>query len=131
MAAPNGENPEGVDFDAAAAEVEQSRLLEELDRDGELEQLRHLLAQEPVRDLLWRVLEHCHLYSTVFNSNFGNMTLAEGKRQVGLWLLSEICEADPEAEMRMRRKANAIAHARLMREREARARRRRPTSTTP
>lgn len=95
-------------------------MLEALDREGEVAQLTALLQQEGVRDLLWRVLGYCHLYGSVYNKNFGDMALAEGRRQVGLWLLNEICEADPSAEMLMRRKAIELAHL----EAQRRARRR-------
>lgn len=104
------ENPEAHDFDAAADEVQLARVLEELDREGEVKQLAALLQQEGVRDLLWRVLEKCRVYAAVYNRNFGDMALEEGKRQIGLWLLNEICEADPAAEMRMRHKAVQLAH---------------------
>lgn len=121
----DGDNPEAVDLDAAAEEVQKARLLEELDRDGQLAQLRELLARESVRDLLWRILGRCGVYSTVYQRNFGDMALLEGKRQIGLWLLSEICEADSEAEMLMRKKANAVAHAAAEKERASREKRRR------
>lgn len=104
------ENPEAVDFDAAADQVRLARVLEALDRGGEVQQLTALLQQEPVRDVLWRILEKCRIYASVYNRNFGDMALEEGKRQIGLWLLSEICEADPTAEMKMRRKAVEVAH---------------------
>jgi hypothetical protein len=117
------DNPEAHDFEEAAQEVQVSRVLEALDRQGEIVQLAALLQQEDVRDLLWRLLSHCHLYGSVYNKSFGDMALAEGKRQVGLWLLSEICEADPSAEMKMRQKAISLAHQQAQ-QRVARRRRR-------
>lgn len=99
------------DLEAAHEAVQEKRLLEELDRDGELAQLNELLMAEPLRDFLWRILTRCHLYETTYQRNFGDMALLEGKRHVGLWLLNEICEADPQAEIRMKQKANLLAHA--------------------
>lgn len=119
-------NPEALDLDAAQQIVQRRRLLEELDREGELQQLRELLAQEPLRDFLWRVLAKCHIYESTYQRNFGDMALLEGKRQVGLWLLSEILLADPGAEILMKQKANQLAHAGT-REKAERVRRRRPT----
>src|SRR5579859_2913087 len=104
------ENPEAHDFEEAQEAVKLERTLEALDREGEVAQLRALLQQEDVRDLMWRLLERCSVYASVYSKSFGDMALAEGRRQIGLWLLSEICEADPAAEMRMRQKAIALAH---------------------
>lgn len=101
---------DSVDLEDAQQQVQERRLLEKLDRDGELAQLRELLSQEPLRDFLWRALGKCHIYESTYQRNFGDMALLEGKRQVGLWLLSEICEADPQAEIQMKAKANQLAH---------------------
>jgi len=95
--------------DADQAEVRQARLLEELTENEKVKQLARILGSEDVRDYLWRLLCSCNVYSSVANANFGTMSLLEGRRQVGLQLLVEICEADPNAEMLMRRKAIAIA----------------------
>lgn len=113
------ENPEALDLEAAHEEVRKHRLLEALDRKGEIGQLALLLQQEPVRDVLWRILSKCGIYNTTYNKNFGDMALAEGKRQIGLWLLSEICEADAQAEMLMRRKAVELEHAKRRRPSQA------------
>lgn len=117
------ENPEAMDLDEVQTQVQEKRLLEELDRDGELLQLRELMAIEPMRDFLWRVLGKCHIYESTYQRNFGDMALLEGKRQVGLWLLSEICAADPLAEIAMKQKANQLAHAASKQSRGRRQRR--------
>lgn len=120
-------NDDTPDLEEAQQQVHERRLLEELDRDGELGQLRELLTHESLRDFLWRVLGKCHIYESTYQRNFGDMALMEGKRQVGLWLLSEICEADPQAEILMKQKANLLAHAATQKQATARARRRRPS----
>lgn len=121
----NEENPEALDLEEAQHKVQEKRLLEALDRDGELLQLRELLASPPMRDFLWRILTQCHLYQSTYQRNFGDMALLEGKRQVGLWLLSEICEADPKAEIAMKEKANQLAHEAM----QKKSRKRRPSAT--
>lgn len=118
------EETDSVDLDEVQQQVQENRLLEELDRNGELLQLRELLAHESLRDFLWRVLGKCHIYESTYQRNFGDMALLEGKRQVGLWLLSEICEADPQAEIAMKQKANQLAFAAAQKQATARARRR-------
>lgn len=104
-------NDEPEELEGAQAEVQEKRLLEAMDRAGELNQLRELLVLEPARDLLWRVLNKCRVFQSTYNKNFGDMAFAEGQRNIGLWLLSEVCEADPQAEIAMKAKANAIAHS--------------------
>lgn len=100
-----------LDLDEAQIQVQENRLLEQMDRDGELAQLNTLLQDESLRDFLWRILCQCHIYQSTYQRNFGDMALLEGKRQVGLWLLSEICEADASAEIAMKQKANRLAHS--------------------
>jgi hypothetical protein len=114
-----------VDQTPEEEQVQERRLLEALDREGEIAQMKALLTSEATRDLLWRVLSKCNVFASVFDNNYGKMAFNEGRRSVGVWLLSEICEADPNAEMLMRQKANQLAHDVAKRERESRMRRRR------
>lgn len=115
---------DSVDLDEAQSKVQESRLLEEMDRDGEKAQLAQLLQDETARDFLWRVLSQCNIYQSTYQRNFGDMALLEGKRQVGLWLLNEICEADPLAEIAMKQKANQLAHSARQKQDASRRRRR-------
>lgn len=103
-----------------------ARLLETMERDVQVAQLREMLQDERLRDFLWRVLGWCNIYSTTYQKNFGDMALLEGKRQLGLKLLNEICEASPDAEMLMRQKAIAVGFAQAQKERSARQRPRPP-----
>lgn len=118
------DNPDALDLDAAQTQVQKNRLLEEMDRDGEIAQLNALLQDEGMRDFLWRVLGHCHIFQSTYQKNFGDMALLEGNRQIGLWLLSEICEADPTAEIAMKQKANRLAHEASQKQAANRRRRR-------
>jgi len=92
-----------------AIEVRNSRVLEELDEKAKVAQLNRILQSEDVRDYLWLLLCSCNVYASVANPNFGTMSMLEGRRQVGLQLLVEICEADPNAEMLMRKKSIGLA----------------------
>jgi hypothetical protein len=122
------ENPDAIDLDAAQTQVQEHRLLEEMDRDGEIAQLNKLLQDEGFRDFMWRVLSRCNIYQTTYQKNFGDMALMEGMRQIGLWLLKEICEADPQAQIVMQQKSNRLAHEAS--QKQAANRRRRRSSTT-
>lgn len=108
------------DSEQRAQATRAEQLLEELNRDGELAQLKQLLQIEAMRDFVWRVLKRCHVYASLYSRNFGDMALAEGSRQIGLWLLTEVLQADPEAEIAMKRKANALESQRAATQRARR-----------
>lgn len=118
------ENPDAIDLDETQIQVQKNRLLEQMDRDGEIAQLKALLQDEPMRDFLWRILAKCHIYESTYQRNFGDMALMEGQRQIGLWLLSLVCEADPLAEIAMKQKANRQAHEASQKQAANRRRRR-------
>ncbi len=108
--------------EADIAEVARRRIVETLDRDGEIDQLARVLANEDVRDVFWRILAKCGVYRDCYNRNFGDMAHGEGQRSIGLWVLAEICEADSSAEMKMREKAILQEHAKRQAEKLKRLR---------
>lgn len=118
------EEPEDdpLEPDAREARQAEKRLLDSMAEDQQVAHFRDLLQDERVRDLMWKVLGQCNIYLSTYQRNFGDMALLEGKRQVGLWLLNEICAADPNAEMLMRKKAIAVAYAEAEAKRIARRR---------
>ncbi len=111
-----------LDPDGREAARAEANLLQSMDADAQRAQFRDILQDVRVRDLLWGILDKCGIYKSTFQRNFGDMALLEGRRQVGLELLSEICAADPNAEMLMRQKAIAVAFAAAEKERIARQR---------
>lgn len=64
-------------------------------REGELADLRAALADPVASRVLWRVLERCHVYQTSFTGHGSRDSFLEGERNIGLWLISEMNEADP------------------------------------
>lgn len=111
-----------LDPEGREAEQAEKRLLESMEEDALVANFRDLLQDERVRDLMWRILEKCHVYSSSYERNFGDMAHKEGERNIGLWLLKEICVSDPRAEMLMRQKSLAVAFAKAEAERIARQR---------
>lgn len=65
-----------------------------LERQKELDELRELLANEKLRDFLWRILEHSQMFAEGFHANFGVTAHNLGRAAMGKWLLNEIVEAD-------------------------------------
>lgn len=97
--------------EADAAEIARKRLLESLDEDNQRAALAALLADEQVRDLLWRVIEMCGIFTDPFNTNFGSVAYGLGKASIGKRLLVLINEADPNAWLQMQLKAAHVAAA--------------------
>lgn len=107
--------------DPNRAKVARAREDEALQRLTEVEQLRQLMQIEPLRDFLWRALTHCRVFGSVWDANYGKMSFNEGGRNVGLWLLAEISEADPDALLQMQLKANRVKAEDQRTQREAAA----------
>lgn len=57
------------------------------------------------RHLLWWLLEHARIYTTTFDTEFGNMAFFEGRRSIGLIVLDRIMELRPQAYDKMRAEA--------------------------
>ncbi|KKL89627.1 hypothetical protein LCGC14_1912840 [marine sediment metagenome] len=59
--------------------------------------LKEILSKEGGRDFIWRLLIQCGVYHTSFTGDAPQTFFNEGKRQIGLWVLTEIDEADIHA----------------------------------
>lgn len=69
--------------------------------------LATILTTPQGRRFVWDMLEFCGIYKDSFTGN-STTFYNEGRRSVGLWLLSEIAKAKPEALLEMMR-ANSTA----------------------
>lgn len=81
---------------ASPEQVNKAENKQKTRRETELKTLKAMLSTVDGRSYFWKILSECGVYQTSFtgdNTTFFN----EGKRQVGLWLLAEIMEADPAA----------------------------------
>lgn len=97
-----------VSRDAELTDEERLELQQERDRDerfAEVEHLRGMLDNQLNRAFFWRMLEQCGVYQNIFSPDLGTMALAEGKRQIGLWLIKEMLEVDPAVYVRMQNEA--------------------------
>jgi hypothetical protein len=79
-------------------EDEESFLTEEqeLEIENEDADLHWLLSSERGRKLMWRALEETGLFQSVFDENHPAMSFREGKRNLGLKLLSTINRANSD-----------------------------------
>lgn len=91
-----------------AADKEQVESAERKERYGrkvQLADLRQILATDYGRRFIWRYLEECHVFGSVFN-NSGSITyFNEGRRDVGRVLLADVTEANDEALIQMMRES--------------------------
>jgi hypothetical protein len=78
------------DQSAVKSRKKRHKLLEE----RQIEELRQMIDTPGGRWLLWRILEKTGLFSSLSHSNPHEMAISSGARDVGLWLIGEINEAD-------------------------------------
>lgn len=74
-------------------------------RRSELNEVRALLATAEGRKFLWRLLERCGVYKSSYDQSGSRVYFNEGRREVGLWVLAEIIEAEPEAYVSLMKEA--------------------------
>lgn len=78
-------------------QVEQSAKREQLVKDHARTDMEEQLSTPVGRRFLLRLLEQCGIYQVSQASEQRSRDLADGRREVGLWLISQIIEADPRA----------------------------------
>jgi hypothetical protein len=89
---------EPVAFNANDPEQVQKRQIESLRREKESrEVLVTLLSSRAGRAWMYELLDACHIYRTSFRSDAMEMSFAEGERNIGLRLLSQITATAPDA----------------------------------
>ena len=85
-------SPNAADREQVAA----AKKLEKEVRKDELADMRLLLSDPAGRRFLWRMLKRCGLYRLSYTGN-SETYLREGERNVGLWLMTELSQANPDA----------------------------------
>lgn len=85
-------------------QVQRGERLEARRRRRELDDLRALIATPAGRRVLFRLLEHCKVFESIWDPS-SRIHMHEGMRQVGLFLMAEIEAADDEALFTMMRES--------------------------
>ena len=75
-------------------DVKKRKTKTELRRLKENEWLKDILSRPGGRDFIWRLLTQCGVYDISFTGDAPHTFFNEGKRQIGLWVLTEIDAAD-------------------------------------
>lgn len=80
-----------------AKQVKEARELEKRDDSQQIDDLKKILKSEYGKRFIWKLLGDCGVFRTSFDTSGSIVYFNEGKRVVGLNLLSQIQEALPEA----------------------------------
>jgi len=84
-----------------AKQVKHRRTKVKIRRDNELEEVRQLLRTPYGRKFLWRVISECGVFKTLSYDEELGMAIKSGRRDIGLWLLREIDEADKNGYLKL------------------------------
>jgi len=85
-------------------QVDEAKGKENRSRDQELEDLRQVLSTRQGRRFYWNLLSFCGVFESSFTGNSQTFFL-EGKRTVGLKMLANLNDAQPEAYVTMMNEA--------------------------
>lgn len=83
-------------------QVREAEKKERFSREGELNDLRKILGTKEGRRLLWRILEQCKVYSSIWEPS-AKIHYYAGRQDLGHFILAEIVAADDEAYIQMMR----------------------------
>ncbi len=72
-----------------------------LREDQEHNDLKFVLSNESGRRFMWKTLSDCGIFQTSFRSSGSETFFLEGKRSVGLKLLADVMQADPDSYLKM------------------------------
>jgi hypothetical protein len=81
---------------ADPTQVKEQSQKEKRGREKELDDVKFILSHRQGRRFYFRYLEECGVFKTSFTGNSQTFFL-EGQRNIGLKLLSDLNEAEPEA----------------------------------
>lgn len=87
---------EVVDKDKKAKEEKQK-----IKRQGEIEDLKYLMQSHQGRRFFWRLLSHCQVYHSIFNTNALTQSHNAGMQDIGHFVQGEIVQASPENYIKM------------------------------
>lgn len=92
-------DPTDTHLQEREAELEE-RTAREI-RKQEVADLKWLMGNVQGRRITWRLLDRAGIYRSSFNHSGSLMAFAEGKRDMGLFLLAEVGEASPNGLLKL------------------------------
>lgn len=85
-----------TDIPGQEREQAEKALVRKLSKDTEESDLKWLMSKRQGRRIVWRLLDQAGVFRPVFNTNAMSMAFAEGNRNYGLRLLTQIHSVTPE-----------------------------------
>ncbi len=85
---------------ADAEQVKEAGVKEKFGRKQELNDVYNILAIPSGRRWVWRVLSDCGVFKSSFTGN-STTFFNEGRRDIGLRILADVMEANPDAYVQM------------------------------
>ncbi len=80
---------------ASEKQVRNAQEKQEFKRDNQLNDLRNVLETPHGRRVIWRILEHCKTFGSIW-SNSSQIHYNSGMQDVGHWIMGEIASADEQ-----------------------------------
>lgn len=99
-------NHDPLDINAQSRSKEKRDTRDRLARETEEGDIKWLMGSKRGRRIVWRLLEQAGVFRASFNTNAMAMAFAEGNKNGGLRLLSQIHALCPELYPTMVREAN-------------------------
>lgn len=90
---------------ADESQVKGAERTEKRARDRELNDICSILDLPSGRRYIWKLLSRCGVYESSFDVSGSKMYFNEGQRNVGLTILADINEANPEVYVTMMKEA--------------------------
>jgi hypothetical protein len=87
---------------ADPAQVKAAEKKEMFRREDQLNDLRKILSMKEGRRVLWRLLEQCRVFASVWEPS-AKIHYNSGRQDLGHFIVSEIVEANDEAYLQMMR----------------------------
>lgn len=82
-------------------DIERATRKTRLSRKDENRDLRTVLGTVEGRRVLWRLLEHCRVFSSVYDDHGPRMAYYSGRQDVGHFIVKAIDDANPDAMFQM------------------------------
>lgn len=87
-------------------QIREAKRMQRLSERARQATMSALMSNNLGRQYIYELLCRCHMFSPSFNTNALTMAFAEGERNVGLTLLSDIMAVCPDQYINLQREAN-------------------------
>lgn len=90
---------------ADESQVKGAEKAEKRAKQREMNEILTILQTSQGRQYIWRLLEKCGVYQSSFDNSGSRVYFNEGQRNIGLMILADVNDADPDAYVTMMKEA--------------------------